>query len=165
MLDLDRIDRAILEALQQDGRRSRADVAREVGLSTAAVHERIRKLERSGVIRRYAALLDPERAGYELLAFVEVFIEHPKFEAEFLEEIGRMPQIQECHHVTGAATCLLKVRAASRRALQRVILERINALPGVRGTESVVALSTTKETPHLQMAEGPRQQETEHETA
>jgi len=152
--DLDPTDLRILDALQQDARRSRADVGREVGLSAAAVHERIRKLERAGVIRGYAALLDPYLAGCDLLAFVEVFIDQPSHEPGFFESVAEMSQIQECHRVTGAATCLLKVRVRDRRALQRLILDRLNAMPGVRGTETVVVLSTTKETPRLHLAEG-----------
>ena len=151
--DLDAIDLRILDALQGDARMSRAEVARLVGLSTAAVHERIRKLERAGVILRYAALLDPEKAHCDLLAFVEVFIDSPTREPAFLQAIGQMPQVQECHRVTGAATCLLKVRVHDRHALHKLILDRINAMPGVRGTETVVVLSTTKETPRLHLAE------------
>lgn len=153
--ELDAIDLRILDVLQQDARRSRAEVGREVGLSTAAVHERIRKLERAGVIRGYAALLDPYLADCDLLAFVQVFIDHPTHEPSFLESIADMSQIQECHRVTGAATCLLKVRVRDRHALQRLILDRINAMHGVRGTETVVVLSTTKETPRLHLAEAP----------
>jgi DNA-binding Lrp family transcriptional regulator len=151
-LDLDEIDERILDALQEDARLSRAEIARLVGLSTTAVHERIRKLERGGVILRYAALLDPEKVDCDLLAFVEVFIDHPTREPAFLDAIGQIPQVQECHRVTGAATCLLKVRVHERHALHKLILDRINAMPGVRGTETVVVLSTTKETPRLDLA-------------
>lgn len=150
-VELDPIDRAILDALQEDARLSRAAIAERVGLSAPAVHERIRKLERSGVVRGYTALLDPERAACDLLAFVEVFVDHPRFEAGFLAEVERMPQVQECHRVTGAATCLLKVRVPNRQALQTLILDRINAVAGVRQTETVVALSTTKESPRLHL--------------
>ena len=149
--DLDAIDLQILDAMQGDARQSRADVARLVGLTAAAVHERIRKLERAGVIMQYAALLDPEKTGCDLLAFVEVFIDHPTREPAFLQAVGQMPQVQECHRVTGAATCLLKVRVHDRHALHKLILDRINAMQGVRGTETVVVLSTTKETPRLHL--------------
>lgn len=148
---LDALDRQILDILQRDARRSRAEIGQEVGLSAAAVHERIKKLERSGVVKRYAALLDPERAQCDLLAFVEVFIDEPQHEELFLREVARMGEIQECHRVTGKATCILKVRVRHRRALQRLILDRINAIPGVHGTETVVVLSTTKETPHIHL--------------
>lgn len=151
-LDLDAIDLQILDAMQDDARQSRADVARQVGLSAAAAHERIRKLERVGVILRYAALLDPEKTHCDLLAFVEVFIDHPKREPAFLQAIAQMPQVQECHRVTGRATCLLKVRVHDRRALHKLILDRINAMPGVRGTETIVVLSTIKETPRIDLA-------------
>ncbi|MBP7146161.1 MAG: Lrp/AsnC family transcriptional regulator [Acidobacteria bacterium] len=146
---LDEIDRRILALLQEDARCSRADIGKAIGLSAAAVHERIKKLERVGVIRSYTALLDPERAQCDLLAFVEVFIEHPRDEGRFLAEVTAMPEVQECHRVTGGATCLLKVRVQDRRGLQRLILDRINALPGVRGTETIVVLSTTKESPRI----------------
>lgn len=149
---LDEIDLRILDLLQQDARCSRADIGKAIGLSAAAVHERIKKLERSGVIRGYTALLDPERARCDLLAFVEVFIEHPSHEGRFLSEVVGMPEVQECHRVTGGATCFLKVRVHDRRSLQRLILDRINALPGVRGTETVVVLSTTKETPRIHLS-------------
>lgn len=151
---LDPLDRQILDILQRDARRSRAEIGQEVGLSAAAVHERIKKLERSGVIRRYAALLDPDKAACDLLAFVEVFIDEPKHETLFLSEVARIGEIQECHRVTGKATCILKVRVRHRRALQRLILDRINAIPGVHGTETVVVLSTTKETPHIHLGNG-----------
>jgi Lrp/AsnC family leucine-responsive transcriptional regulator len=146
---LDSTDRAILDLLQDDARRSRGEIGRQVGLSPAAVHERIRKLERAGVIRGYAALLDPELVRCDLLAFVHVFIDHPRHEARFLEEIGTLDEVQECHRVTGSATCLLKVRLPDRRALQTLVLDRINALSGVRHTETIVVLSTTKETPRI----------------
>jgi Lrp/AsnC family leucine-responsive transcriptional regulator len=155
VVDLDPIDRQILNALQGDARLSRAAIGKQVGLSAAAVHERIRKLERQGVIQSYSALLDPVLAGCDLLAFVLVFIEHPRHEAGFIEAVDHMDEVQECHHVTGTANCLIKVRARDRHALQTVILDHINSLRGVRQTETIVVLSTTKETPHLQLEGAP----------
>jgi len=148
---LDDIDREILDLMQRDSRTSRAEVGRAVGLSAAAVHERIKKLERSGVVAGYTVTLDAELAGCDLLAFVEVFIEQPSNEVRFLDEVSGMPEVQECHRITGAATCLLKVRTSNRRGLQTLILDRINALPGVRGTETIVVLSTTKESHALNL--------------
>jgi Lrp/AsnC family leucine-responsive transcriptional regulator len=153
-MTLDGLALHILELLQADARCSRDAIGKQVGLSAAAVHERIRKLEQAGVIREYAALLDPEKVGCDLLAFVQVFIDHPRHEPSFLDAVGRMPEVQECHRVTGAATCLLKVRVRSRQALQTLILDRLNAMDGVRQTETILALSTTKETPRLHLAAG-----------
>lgn len=148
---LDDVDRRILGALQEDARRSRDSIGRAVGLSAAAVHERIRKLERSGTIRGYAALLDAERVGCDLMAFVRVFIDHPRFEGAFVDAVIAMPEIQECHWVTGSASCLLKARTRDRQELQKLILDRINALEGVRQTETIVVLSTSKETPRVHL--------------
>jgi Lrp/AsnC family leucine-responsive transcriptional regulator len=148
---MDAIDRGILDALQDDARMSRGQIGERVGLSVAAVHERIRKLERAGIIRGYGAILDPDRVGCSLAAFVQVFIERPKYETRFLREVAGMPEVQECHRVTGSATCLLKVRVGTRDALQTLILDRVNALQGVRQTETIVVLSTTKETPRIQL--------------
>ncbi len=152
---LDAVDRAILDILQRDARCSRAEIGKAINLSAAAVHERIKKLERSGVIRGYAALLDPERAQCDLLAFVQVFIEHPRHEQRFLDEVAEMAEVQECHRVTGSATCFLKARVPDRRSLQLLILDRLNALPGVRGTETLVVLSTTKESPRVHLPPRP----------
>ena len=154
MNDLDSIDLRILDALQEDGRLSRAAIGKRVGLSTAAVHERIRKLEKSGVVVGYSARLDPAKAGCDLLAFVMVFIEHPSHEKAFVRAVNRMDEVQECHHITGAASCLLKVRARDRRSLKSVIVDRISALSGVRQTETIVVLGTTKETARLQLERG-----------
>jgi DNA-binding Lrp family transcriptional regulator len=148
---LDDLDRRILNILQKDARRSRAEIGRDVGLSAAAVHERIKKLERAGVIRQYAALLDPEKAHCDLLAFVQIFLDHPRHEAMLLREVVAMSEVQECHRITGAATILMKVRAPDRRGLQRLILDRLNAMEGIRGTETVLVLSTAKETPQLHL--------------
>ncbi len=147
----DESDRAILGILQENARCSRARIGEKIGLSAAAVHERIKKLERAGVIRSYVALVDPQRAHCDLLAFVNLFIDHPRHEAAFLEEVSSMSEVQECHRVSGASTCLLKVRVPDRHALQTLILDRLNALQGVRGTETVVVLRTTKETPRLHL--------------
>lgn len=148
---IDDLDVRILDALQDDARQSRDSIGRTVGLSAPAVHERIRKLERMGAIRGYAALLDAERVGCDLLAFVRVFIDHPRYEGGFVSAVTSMPEIQECHWVTGTASCLLKARTRDRQELQKLILDRINALEGVRQTETIVVLSTSKETPRIHL--------------
>jgi Lrp/AsnC family transcriptional regulator, leucine-responsive regulatory protein len=124
-------------------------IARQVGLSTAAVNERLRKLEQAGAIRRYAALLDPSAVGAEVTAFVEVFIEHPRFEGPFLEMVRRLDAVQECHHITGEFSLLLKVRVRDMQSLQHLLLREFNALDGVRQTRTVMVLSTAKEDPYV----------------
>src|SRR2546428_5211519 len=108
--DLDLIDRKLLALVQDDAKLSQAELARSVGLTAPSVNERIRKLERAGYIRGYVAVLDPKRLGQDVTAFVEVFIEQPKFEAGFIEAVSRLDEVLECHHITGEFSLLLKVR-------------------------------------------------------
>jgi len=142
---LDDRDRRILTLVQRDAKLPQAEIARRVGLSAAAVNERLKKLESSGVIRRFAALLDPRAMGVPITAFVEVFIEHPRLEPGFIERVLKMDEVQECHHITGEFSLLLKLRVADMAALQKLLIDQLNACEGVRQTRTVMALSTLKE--------------------
>ncbi len=142
---LDRKDLRILALVQRDGKLVQAEIARRVGLSTAAVNERLKKLEQAGVIRRYAALVDPAAVGASMAAFVEVFIEHPRHERAFIERMLGLDEVQECHYVSGEFSLLLKVRVRDVEALQELLLRRLNGLEGVRQTRTLIVLSTLKE--------------------
>ena len=142
---LDRTDLRILALVQRDGKLAQAEIAKRVGLSTAAVNERLKKLEKAGVIRRYAALVDPAAVGAALTAFVEVFIEHPRHETTFIERMLGLDEVQECHYVTGEFSLLLKIRVRDVEALQELLLHRLNCLEGVRQTRTLIVLSTLKE--------------------
>ena len=143
--DLDPIDRQILALLQQDAKRSQAEIAKEVGLTAPSVNERIRKLERAGYIRGYVALLDDRKLGYDITAFVEVFVEHPKFETAFIEAVEGLDEVLECHHITGEFSLLLKVKVTDMAAFRRLLIEKLNTIRGVRQTRTVMVLSTSKE--------------------
>jgi Lrp/AsnC family leucine-responsive transcriptional regulator len=156
---IDDKDLQILALVQRDARLPQAEVGRRVGLSTAAVNERLKKLEQRGIITGYAALVDPERIGCDITAFVEVFIEHPRFESAFVDRMKQIPEVQEVHHVTGEFSCLLKIKVWDRRALQRLLLDEINSLPGVRQTRTVIALSTSKEDFRIPLAASPTDRE------
>src|SRR5213594_1389360 len=125
-------DRQILGILQVDAKTAQAEIARRVGLSAASVNERIHKLEQAGVIKRYVALLDDQKAGHDITAFIEVFIEHPRHEEKFLTLTRELEQVQECHYVTGEFSCLLKVKVSNRTALRELVLDRLNSLEGIR---------------------------------
>ncbi len=142
---IDDRDRRILDLVQRDADMPQAEMAKRVGLSTAAVNERLKKLEHSGAIRRYTALVDAGRVGAPLAAFVEVFIEHPRHEPAFIERVLALDEVQECHHITGEFSLLLKVRVRDLASLQELLLDQINAFEGVRQTRTVMVLSTLKE--------------------
>lgn len=143
--NLDLRDRKILELVQRDAKLPQAEIARRVGLSTAAVNERLHKLEAAGFLRRYVAVVDPKAVGAGIGAFVEVFIEHPRHEPRFVEAVLGLDEVQECHHITGEFSLLLKIRVRDMEALQQMLIHRINALEGVRQTRTVIVLSTSKE--------------------
>ena len=89
---MDERDRKLLDLVQRDAKMPQAQLAKRVGLSTAAVNERLRKLEKSGVIRRYSAVVDPQPLGNDITAFVEVFIEHPRFEPAFIKRVMELDE-------------------------------------------------------------------------
>ena len=132
---LDDRDRRLLALVQRDAKLPQAELAKRVGLSAAAVNERLKKLEHSGAIRHYAARVDPVRVGAPLAAFVEVFI----------ERVLALDEVQECHHITGEFSLLLKVRVRDIASLQDLLLNQLNAFEGVRQTRTVMVLSTLKE--------------------
>lgn len=142
---LDAIDRKILALLQDNAKSSQAKLAKAVGLTAPSVNERIRKLERGGVIRGYVALLDERKLGLDITAFVEIFIEHPKFEAPFIEAVRALDEVLECHHITGEFSLLLKVRVRDMAAFRRLLIEKLNTVRGVRQTRTLMVLATAKE--------------------
>jgi len=155
--DIDEIDRAILGLLQADGRMTNADLARAVGLSPAATHARVRRLERDGLIRGYVALVDRERAGFDLLCFVSVSLQlhRPTLVASFPKRVAEMPEVLECHHVTGEADYLLKVAVRGRHELERFIVDRLTPIPGVARIQTSLVLRELKATTALPLAPDP----------
>ena len=124
---------------------SQAEIAKAVGLTAPSVNERIRKLERAGYIRGYVALLDDKKLGHDITAFVEVFVEHPKFEKEFIQAVEGLDEVLECHHITGEFSLLLKIKVADMAAFRRLLIEELNMIRGVRQTRTVMVLATAKE--------------------
>jgi Lrp/AsnC family leucine-responsive transcriptional regulator len=154
---IDAIDRQIISLLQTQGRLPQSDLAAAVGLSPAALGERLRKLEARGVVRGYAALVDPAALGLATLAFVRVQLAGPDYhaaESAFLARARESDVILECHHVAGEDSYLLKVRARDNADLSRV-LGRLKELPGIVRTSTLVVLDTAKETTVLPTAEEP----------
>jgi Lrp/AsnC family leucine-responsive transcriptional regulator len=146
---LDARDRQILQIVQRDATVPQAAIAKKVGLSTAAAHERLKKLRAAGVIRRFTALVDPHAIGVTVTAFVEVFFEHPRFEPAFLARVVKLTEVLECHHITGEFSLLLKIRVADMKALQHLLLRQLGGQHGVRQTRTVMVLSTAKEDTYI----------------
>ena len=149
MGDLDDIDRAILRQLQKDGRTPYAELGKAVGLATSSVNERVKKLGERGVITGVHAELSTEALGLDLLAFIFVGWSDTGAEESLLARISEEPAVLECHHVTGGWNYLLKVRVCNTRMLEAFLARVIQAEPGIQRTESMIVLSSAKETPRL----------------
>lgn len=137
----------------QDGRATWADLAQQLGLSAPAAADRVHRLQERGVIRGYAALVNPEAAGYPLAAFVAVVLDRPERRAQFLKRIAALAEVVECHHVAGDDDYLLKVRCRDIRDLDRLLVESIKAIPGVIRTRTTIVLTTAKESVSVPLAE------------
>lgn len=135
----------ILKILQKSARIPNIEVARRVGLAPSAVLERIRKLERQGVISGYEVRLNPEHFGKALVAFVTVKMEKSAGENRLGDQLGAIPDVQEVHFVAGADVFLVKVRGPDPKALGRMIRDKIKSIAGVHSTRTAIVLSTYKE--------------------
>jgi Lrp/AsnC family leucine-responsive transcriptional regulator len=130
-----------------------ADIADEVELSAPAVMERVKKLEASGVIRGYQALLDAKKVGKDITAFISVSIGQQREIDKFAEQMLQYPDVLECHHVTGDESFILKVKAGNTGALEK-LLAQIRSVDGVTRTVTKIVLSTAKESQILDLKAG-----------
>lgn len=145
--DLDRYDRAILRQLAEDGRISVADLARRIGLSKTPTQARLKRLEATGIITGYRALVDPIRLGLDHVAFVEVRLSdtREKALAEFNAAVRRIGEVEQAHMIASNFDYLLKVRTHSMTEYRAVLAERISSLPHVSSTSTFVAMEAVKE--------------------
>jgi Lrp/AsnC family transcriptional regulator, leucine-responsive regulatory protein len=146
MRKLDSTDRKLLELLQGDAQLSLAQLSKRVGAPASTVNDRIKRLERQGLIAGFHARLAPEAIGLNLLAFMLVSWSNPKVEPVFLKRIKESPVVLECHHITGPWNYLLKLRLGTTRDLETFLAKTVKAVPGVERTETLIALSSAKET-------------------
>lgn len=137
---MEEIDRRIVMLLARDGRMSFTDLARETGLSVSAVHQRVRRLEKRGVIRGYTALIDYDAIGLPLTAFVSIKPIDPSAPDDAPVKLRHLSGVESCHSVAGEESYILKVRVASPLALED-LLQQIRAAAGV-STRTTVVLST-----------------------
>ncbi|MEP2473391.1 Lrp/AsnC family transcriptional regulator [Roseobacter sp.] len=146
--EMDRFDQAILGVLAEDGRVSITDLAKRIGLSKSPTQARLRRLEQSGVIIGYRALLDPIQLGLDHVAFVEVRLSDTREQAlmAFNAAVAKVPEIEQAHMIAGNFDYLLKVRTRDMTRYRRFLGETISALPHVAGTSTFVAMQAVKET-------------------
>ncbi|GAA4424725.1 Lrp/AsnC family transcriptional regulator [Actinokineospora soli] len=138
---MDSVDRRIIAALRTNGRVTYADLGRQVGLSASAVHERVGKLESSGVITGYHAVVDPRAIGLDVTALVGIHPTDTADDEDVAAALADLPEIESCYRVAGDEAFVVKVRVATVDDLERA-LNRLRRIQGVARTRSTVVLST-----------------------
>lgn len=150
---LDRFDRSILQILQADGRISNTDLAQRVNLSESACLRRVRALEQSGLIERYAAILNQQKAGLPVNVFVNITLDRqdePDLR-KFEESVRKIPEVMECYLMTGDYDYTLRVVVADTADFERVHSKYLTRLPGVARVHSSFALRTVQKARELPM--------------
>ena len=140
---MDSVDYQILACLKQDARASATHIGSQISLSTSAVIERIKKLESIGLIQQYTTIIDQNVLGRNLIAYINVRLEHPKYYENFVETVNANNSIAECYYIAGDFDFLLKILTQSGKKLEE-ILTCIKSINGVSMTRTSVVLSTNK---------------------
>ena len=140
---LDEVDKYLIEHLQKNGRQTTSDLAHEVGMSVPAVAERIRKLQESGIIRRFTADVDPKKLGLDVGAYITIISESSAHYDEVIERAQENPEVLEVMSITGDGSHLLLVRTEDTATLEN-LLGKIQSWPGVNRTETRIILSRYK---------------------
>lgn len=148
MYQLDEMDRKILEMLQQDARTTLKEMAAALDVSTTPIFERIKRLEKKGIIKQYVAILDSDKLGIKLNAFAHISLkEHSKIAVQaFISKIITFPEVMECHAVSGGADFMLKVLVKDIEDYNHFIQETLWGVPNIGKIESLLSLSTIKKT-------------------
>jgi Lrp/AsnC family leucine-responsive transcriptional regulator len=141
---MDTFDGKILKLLAQNARMTGADIARKVNLSLPAVTERLRKLTRDGIIDKYTIRLNREKLSLNLMAFINVWIDHTK-NVNAREHLVAMSEVLECHHMAGDCDMLLKVLVKDTAALEELLVNKIKSIKSITRTSTTIILSTYKE--------------------
>ncbi|MEX8547110.1 MAG: Lrp/AsnC family transcriptional regulator [Mucilaginibacter sp.] len=148
-MELDKTDLQILKILQQNGRITNLQLSNEIGLSPAPTLERVRKLENSGYILSYHALVDEEKLGLGIKTFIQVSLDFHKNNTIqiFLDEIQEIKEITECHHVTGQCDFLLKIYVKDIKSYEQLIMQKISRITVVKTFQTMIIMSTNKKEP------------------
>jgi Lrp/AsnC family leucine-responsive transcriptional regulator len=156
MEKLDRFDRILLRALQQDGRASNVELSDKAHLSAPQCYRRVKRLETEGIIRGYTAQVAPAAVGLGVVAFVSLNIDREQFKKvrEMEKAIRQFPEILECYTISGDFDYLLKVVATDLKSFSNFLTDRLMQVPGVSGVRSMVCLEEIKQTSPLPVEQG-----------
>ncbi|SFZ89603.1 Lrp/AsnC family transcriptional regulator, regulator for asnA, asnC and gidA [Flaviramulus basaltis] len=139
-ITIDGIDKKILRALTTDARTPILEIARNVGISGAAIHQRLRKLEKSKLISGSMFIIDPKVLGYSTLAFVGIYLDKVANSEDIIRALKKIPEVLECHYTTGVYSIFIKLLCLDNAHLMYLLSNNIQTITGVLRTESLISL-------------------------
>ncbi|MBO3117920.1 Lrp/AsnC ligand binding domain-containing protein [Winogradskyella sp. DF17] len=137
---IDGIDKKILRALMQDARTPILEIARNVGISGAAIHQRLKKLEKSGLLAGSKFVINPKVLGYTTMAFVGVYLDKAVSNPDAVKQLKKVPEVIECHYTTGEWSIFIKILSKDNEHLMHVLNSQIQSITGVSRTETFISL-------------------------
>ena len=137
---IDGIDKKILRALMEDARTPILQIARNVGISGAAIHQRLKKLEKSGLLAGSKFVINPKVLGYTTMAFVGVYLDKAVSNPDAVKQLKKVPEVIECHYTTGEWSIFIKILSKNNEHLMHVLNAQIQSIPGVSRTETFISL-------------------------
>ncbi|MBZ9629946.1 Lrp/AsnC ligand binding domain-containing protein [Salegentibacter sp. LM13S] len=138
---IDGIDKTILNFLMDDAKKSILEIARNIGITGAAVHQRLRKLEKAGLIEGSKLMINPRLLGYKTMAFVGVYLDKAVSNPQAVKQLRQIPEVIECHYTTGNWSIFIKILCRDNEHLMNVLNKDIQAIEGVSRTETFISLN------------------------
>ena len=138
---IDGIDKIILRQLMDDARKPILEIARQVGISGAAIHQRLRKLEKSGLITGSKFTIDPKILGYNTMAFIGIYLDRSMSNPKAVKQLEEIPEVLECHYTTGNWSIFIKILCKNNEHLMHLLNKKVQAIDGVSRTETFISLN------------------------
>lgn len=139
-IKIDGIDKKIIRYLMQDARKPILEIARKIGISGAAIHQRLRKLETSGLMSGSKFVINPKVLGYTTMAYIGIFLDKAMSNPKAVKELEKIPEVLECHYTTGNWSILIKVLCKDNEHLMQVLNKEIQQIQGISRTETFISL-------------------------
>ena len=140
-VEIDGIDKEILRSLMEDARKPILEIARKIGISGAAIHQRLRKLENSGLISGSKFVINPRMLGYHTMAFIGIYLDKAMRNPEAVKQLKEIPEVLECHYTTGNWSILIKILCKDNEHLMNVLNHKVQSIEGVSRTETFISLN------------------------
>lgn len=141
---MDKIDSAIVALLIEDARMPNSDIAKKLKMATSAIWERIKKLEESGIIQKYTAVVNPAALGLNILAFVSISVVSANWSDKFAKNLKKIKNIEELHEVIGEDSYLAKIRVKDMQELYEILKNKISVIPEIKSTKTITVINTLK---------------------